>query len=119
MSLTDSAHPTLICYSPNVPLSCIIQLLQDAEPLSAKLFAYLINTRAAEFPRFPTQGEVNNSHLRNVNIVAVLTLSPVVPAHPYPIVIITGGVRTFRRGVPSAAGSLYRSIALMLSIMAS
>ena len=89
------------------PLPSILQLLPNAEPLSVKLRAYPFDTRAAAVPRFLTQGEVSTSHLRNVNLTAVLTLVPVVLTHLPPIILLPSGVRTVRHGVIHAPVQLH------------
>ena len=80
------------------PLPSILQLIPNAEPLSVKLRAYMFNTRAATVPWFLAQGEVSTLYLRNVSLVAVLTLVPVVLSHLLPIVLLPGDVWTICQG---------------------
>ena len=82
-----------------LPLPSLLQVLLNAEPLSAKLCAYLLDIRAAAVPWFMTQGEVITLHLFNVSLTSLLTLVHGVLAQLLPIVPLPSGVQIVRHGV--------------------
>ena len=81
------------------PLPSILQVLLNAEPLRAKLRAYLFDTRVAEVPWFLTQGEVKTSHLRNFSLTPVLTIFPDFFSHLPTIVLLPSCLKTVHHGV--------------------